>query len=59
VRDERPETYNRHFVDIALAEDRYDAAKYCKPAAKSDCVVAELERLGTDLRHRREVASWS
>src|SRR5579871_495112 len=43
VRDQRPETYNWHFVDIPLAEDRYDPAKHCKPSEKGDCVVAELE----------------
>ena len=50
VRDDRPETYNWHFVDLALAEDRYDAAKHCHASAKGDCIVAELERLKTELR---------
>lgn len=50
VRDERPETYNWHFVDIPLAETKYDADKHCKLSDKGDCVVAELERLKQDLR---------
>jgi len=32
------------------AEDRYDAAKHCHASAKGDCIVAELERLKTELR---------
>jgi hypothetical protein len=50
VRDDRPETYNWHFVDLALAEDRYEAGKHCHASAKGDCIVAELERLKTELR---------
>jgi len=50
VRDDRPETYRWHFVDLALAEDRYDAAKHCHATEKGDCIVAELERLKTELR---------
>ena len=49
VRDDRPETYNRHFVDLALAEDRYDAAKHCHASEQGDCIVAGLERLKTEL----------
>ncbi len=45
VRDVRPEIYNWHFVDLALAEDRYAAAKHCHASEKGDCIVAELERL--------------
>jgi hypothetical protein len=50
VRDDRPETYNWHFVDLALADDQYDAAKHCQASEKGDCIVAELERLKTELR---------
>jgi hypothetical protein len=50
VRDDRPETYNWHFVGLPLAEDRYDAAKQCHASAKGDCIVAELDRLKTALR---------
>jgi hypothetical protein len=50
VRDQRPETYNWHFVDIPLAESKYDPARDCKPTEKGDCIVAALERLTQDLR---------
>jgi hypothetical protein len=50
ARASRPETYNWHFVNIPLAESTYDAARDCPPAAKGDCVVAELERLRSELR---------
>jgi hypothetical protein len=50
VRDDRPETYRWHFVDLALADDRYEADKHCHASAKGDCVVAELERLKIELR---------
>src|SRR5689334_9679811 len=32
VRDQRPETYNWHFVDIPLAEDRYKPERDCQPS---------------------------
>ena len=44
-RDDRPETCHWHFVDLALAEDRHDAAKRCHASDKGDCIVAELERV--------------
>jgi hypothetical protein len=50
IRNQRPETYNWHFVDIPLAETRYEAAKHCKPSERGDCVVAELDRLRRDLQ---------
>jgi len=50
VRDDRTETYRWHFVDLDLVEDRYDATKHCHASEKGDCVVAELERLKTELR---------
>jgi hypothetical protein len=50
VRDDRPETYNWHFVDMPLADDKYDPTKHCKQSDRGDCVVAELERLKTELR---------
>ena len=50
VRDERPETYNWHFVDIPIQLDRYDRAAHCHPDPKGDCVVAELMRLHEELR---------
>ena len=50
VRVERTDTYNRHFVDIPLAVDAYDAARDCRPAPRGDCVVAEVDRLIATLR---------
>jgi hypothetical protein len=50
VRDERPESYRWHFVDLALAEDRYEPEKHRRATEKGDCIVAELERLKTELR---------
>ncbi len=50
VRPSRSETYNWHFVNIPLEDSSYDAAIHCAPTPKGDCVVAELERLRSDLR---------
>jgi hypothetical protein len=50
VRDQRPKTYNWHFVDIPLAETKYDPDRDCRPTEKGDCIVAALERLTKDLR---------
>jgi len=51
VRDARPKTCNRHFVDIPLAVPKYDLERDCKDDPKSGfCTVAELDRLRDDLR---------
>lgn len=50
VRDQRPETYNWHFVDIPIRADRYVEAEHCHPDPKGDCIVAELARLREQLR---------
>jgi S1/P1 Nuclease len=51
IRDERPQTYNWHFVDIPLGVPTYDAKRDCKPdAQKGDCIVLELGRVRDDLR---------
>jgi hypothetical protein len=50
VRDERKGTTQWHFVDIPVAESQYDPAKECKLTEQGDCVVAELDRLKTELR---------
>lgn len=51
IRDARPETYNWHFVDMPLAIERYNAERDCKANKdKGDCIVAELDRLRSDLR---------
>lgn len=50
IRDQRPETYNWHFVDIPLAVKTYNEKRDCKSdPAKGDCIIAELERLRKDL----------
>jgi hypothetical protein len=49
VRGQRPETYNLHFVDIPVAVSTYDPAKHCAPLPGGDCVIAELDRLKTQL----------
>jgi hypothetical protein len=49
-RDRRPETYDWHFVDIPINSNNYDPSKQCALKDTGDCVVAELERLTSDLR---------
>lgn len=44
VRDDRPETYNLHFVNYPLAQDRYNPATDCPPSPKGDCIAAALQR---------------
>jgi hypothetical protein len=51
VRDERPQTYNWHFVDIPIAIATYDKERDCKlDPKKGDCVVLALGRVDHDLR---------
>jgi hypothetical protein len=50
ARDERPETYNWHFVDIPIGVPKYSATRDCSPdKKKGDCIVAELDRLKDEL----------
>lgn len=50
VREQRPETFNWHFVDIPLSRTNYDPAIDCKPVpGKGDCVIAAIERSRTTL----------
>lgn len=49
IRGARPETYNHHFVSIPIAVSAYEPDKVCKPQQGGDCIVAELERLKTQL----------
>jgi S1/P1 Nuclease len=53
-RDDAPETYNWHFVDIPINVGSYDAAKYCARTEKGDCIIAELERLKNDVRCKKD-----
>jgi len=50
VRETAPETYNWHFVDMPIGSSQYDPATQCAPDPKGDCVVAELDRLKSELR---------
>lgn len=44
IRDERPETYNWHFVDIPLSADDYLPSRDCLDSSKGDCAVNAIER---------------
>jgi hypothetical protein len=44
VRDERPESYNWHFVNYPLAADRFNPATDCAASPKGDCIAAALRR---------------
>ena len=51
VRPVRPTTSQWHFADIPIASGNYSPERDCKAdPAKGDCIVAELERLRTELR---------
>ena len=50
VRDVRAYTYNWHFVDMPLASTSYRPSSDCRRRRKGDCVVAELDRLRSQLR---------
>ena len=51
IRDERPETYNWHFVDIPINVRNFNKDRDCKKDDKAgDCIVLELDRLKKDLR---------
>lgn len=44
IRDDRPETYNWHFVDIENENNDYVPERDCVASEKGDCVVAAIER---------------
>ena len=44
IRDDRPETYNWHFVDIPLYADIYDATRDCLDTSKGDCAINAIDR---------------
>jgi len=51
IRPSRPTTTKWHFADIPLDKNDFNPERDCKPdPANGDCVVAELERLRTELR---------
>jgi hypothetical protein len=45
-----PETTNWHFVDIPLDDDAYNPARQCKANDHGDCIIAELDRLKSEIR---------
>jgi hypothetical protein len=49
VRNDRPQTYNWHFVDIPVGEARYDAKRDCPDTDKGDCVIAAIARARVDV----------
>src|SRR6476659_3224431 len=50
VRHARPKTSNWHFAGIPIGSDSYRPDRDCKPdASKGDCIVAEIDRLKTEL----------
>jgi len=50
AREQRKGTTAWHFVDLPIAASQYDPATECKVTEQGDCIVAELERLKTELR---------
>ena len=50
IREQQKATTQWHFVDIPIASSQYDKATQCRATEEGDCVVAELDRLKTDLR---------
>ncbi len=50
VREQRKGTTAWHFVDLPIAAGQYDPAAECKLTEQGDCIVAELDRLKTELR---------
>jgi hypothetical protein len=52
-RDEDPGTFNWHFADIPIGNDRYNAMVEWMRTNKGDCIVAELDRLRNDIRCKK------
>jgi hypothetical protein len=44
IRDDRPETYNWHFVGIPLNADNYDPNRDCLDSSRGDCAINAIER---------------
>src|SRR5262245_53366941 len=44
IRDDRPETYNWHFVDVPKDADSYDASRDCLDTSHGDCAIKAIER---------------
>ncbi len=50
VRQDRPKSYNWHFVDIPLAVATYDETRDCEDTDRGDCAIKEIARNETVLR---------
>lgn len=57
VRNDRPETYNWHFVNIPVGEGKYDAARHCVPSDRGDCVIGAIARLRETLADQSKPAA--
>jgi hypothetical protein len=44
VRNQRPQTYNWHFVDIEIENSDYVPTRDCPQTAKGDCALAAIDR---------------
>ena len=54
IRNDRPGSYNWHFVDIRVPFDTYVPSRDCPPTERGDCVIAALARLrGTVIDPKR------
>jgi len=49
IRNDRPQTYNWHFVDIPVDQSSYDPARDCPATERGDCVIAEIARARAEL----------
>jgi len=47
---QNPATQRWHFVAIPIADDDYDPSKECVASAEGDCIIAELDRLKSQVR---------
>ncbi len=49
IRQQRPETYNWHFVDIEVENKDYIPSRDCPASAKGDCAIAAIARFRSTL----------
>jgi len=57
IRNDRPQTYNWHFVDMPIDQPSYDPARDCPPSDRGDCVIAEIARARAELADASRVVS--
>jgi hypothetical protein len=57
IRQDRPQTYNWHFVNIPLDALSYSAARDCRPdPERGDCIIAAVARLRAQLTNPHATA---